>query len=180
MRRSHGKSGAPGVVGFAMAAPVGEGADVGGSLPAVKNGCAGGRRNPLFRHPYPTNPTRDCTKIRFLSIFGDRLKSHIIYSPCTPRLHHVGEDKCFPHARASHTGTTVVRTGLPWHAPPRRMAGDLPRTCAIRLRPAAGSPRGYAASAWVCAGTRGQAVCAGPSRGTPTKRQLRRSRWARP
>ena len=52
------------MVGFAMAAPVGEVADVGGSLPAVKNGCEGGRRYPLFRHPYPTNPTRDGTKIR--------------------------------------------------------------------------------------------------------------------
>ena len=66
-------------------------------------------------------------KYGFLSIFGDRLKSHIIYSSYTPRLHHVGEDKCFPHARASHTGTTVARTGLPWPATPRCMASDLPQ-----------------------------------------------------
>src|SRR2546425_12793604 len=107
----------------------------------------------------------------FLSIFGDSLKSNIIYSSCTPRLHHVGEDKRCPHARASHMCTTVARTVLPWPATPRRMADDLSRTLAIMPHPASGGPRGDAASAW---------VCAGPSRGAPTKRRLRRSRCARP
>src|SRR5438552_14687682 len=87
------------------------------------------------------------TVLRFLAIFGDSLKSHIIYSSCTPRLHHVGEDKRFPHARASHMCTTVARTVLPWPATPRRMADDLSRTLAIMPHAAAGGPRGDAASA---------------------------------
>ncbi len=72
--------------------------------------------------------------IWFLSTFGDSLKRNIIYSSCTPRLHHVGEVKRFPHARASHTDTTVAWTVLPWPATPRRMADDLSRTLAIMPR----------------------------------------------
>ena len=47
-------------------------------------------------------------------------------------------------------------------------------------RPAAGGPRGDAASAWVAAGARRPAAAAGPSRGAPTKRRRRSSRRARP
>src|SRR3989442_8160265 len=87
------------------------------------NNLDGDNRSSDLRQTFVTS----AANLWFLSIFGDRLKSHIIYSSYTPRLHHVGEDKCFPHARASHTGTTVARTGLPWPATPRCMASDLPQ-----------------------------------------------------
>src|SRR5713101_8129702 len=116
----------------------------------------------------------------FLPTFGDGLKRNTVCSVCTSYARHVGEDKRCLHAGASHTCTTWARVALPWPATPHCMAGDLPRTLAITPRPTSGGPHGYAASAWACAGARGQAVCAGPSRGAPTKRRLRRSRRARP
>jgi len=117
----------------------------------------------------------------FLATFGDGLKSNIIYSSCTPRLHYVGEDKRFPHARASHTCTTSTRTALPWPATPRRMAGGPPKAACHHASSRLWWPAWLrVASAWVYAGARGRAVSAGPSRGAPTKRRLRRSRCARP
>src|SRR2546423_448339 len=116
----------------------------------------------------------------FLPTFGDSLKRNTVCSVCTSYARHVGEEKRCLHAGASPRWGTWARVALRWPATLHGMAGDLPRTLAITPRPTSGGPRGDAASAWVWAGARGQAVCAGPSPGAPTKRRRRGSRRARP
>src|SRR5882672_10741421 len=79
----------------------------------------------------------------FLATFGDRLKRNTVCRSYTP-----------PQGRQA----LLSRQGLP-------------HVHTVSPHAAWGGARGYAASAW---------ACAGPSRGAPTKRRLRRSRRARP
>src|SRR6266700_3398976 len=111
---------------------------------------------PFFRSPCQMRPAPRSSacwlitlRLGFLPTFGDGLKRNTVCSVCTSYARHVGEDTRCLHAGASPTWCTWARVALRWPATPHGMAGDLPRTLAITLRPTSGGPRGHAASTWV-------------------------------